>query len=191
MTKKEFLKTKASTNIKTVSLISWIVLVLCVFTMGYGIYNTHHGDIREIPAFKAILGDSVDELNEELEISLENDKMLLSHEHQAAENLSEKFSFSNFLIFAEITDDSDIDALSDIVSIFLSVVTVAAIVSAAITLLAVIFKNNIVLIFSILLSVATTFISGTLPLVLTVVLHIALFIFFLLINTEYKKYKNA
>lgn len=191
MTKKEFLKTKASVNTRSFALVSWIILVLCVLTMGYSIYNSNYGDMRKIPAFKAVLGENMESLNHELETALQNDKSLLSHEQQAAENLSERFSFSNFLLFAEITDNSDLDELTEIVSVYLTVATVAAIVSAAITLLAVVFKNNYVLIFSFLLSVATAFISGAFPLVLTVILHIALFVFFLLINAEYKKYKNA
>lgn len=191
MTKKEFLKTKASTNTKSLALVSWIMLILCVLTMGYSIYNSNFGDMRKIPVFNIILGDKAETLDEELTEAIQYDNSLLSHQQQAAENLSEKFSFSNFTLFVEITDNGDLDEFSDIVSTYLTVVTAAAIVSAAITLLSVIFKNNYILIFSLLLSVATAFISGTLPLILTVILHIALFVLFLLINKEYKKYKNT
>lgn len=191
MTKKEFLKTKASPNTKTLALVSWIILVLCVLTMGYSVYNSNYGDMRKIPVFNIILGDKAEALDEELTEAIQYDNSLLSHQQQAAENLSENFSFSNFTLFVEITDNGDLDEFSDIVSTYLTIVTAAAIVSAAITLLSVIFKNNYVLIFSLLLSVATAFISGTLPLILTVILHIALFVLFLLINKEYKKHKNS
>lgn len=191
MTKKDFLKTKASTNTKTLALISWILLVLCVLTMGYSIYNSNMGDMRRIPVFKAILGENMKSLDAELEVAIDSDKTLLTNEQKAAKNLAETFSFSNLKVFADIVDDGDLDELTEIVSIYLTVVAVAAIVSALFTLLAVIFKNNYVLIVSLFLSVATAFISGTLPLILTVILHIALFVLFILINKQYKKYKNS
>ena len=191
MTKKEFLKTKASTNTKSLALVSWIILVLCVITMGYSVYNSNYGDMRKIPVFNIVLGDKAEVLDDELTEAIQYDNSLLSHQQRAAENLSKRFSFSNFLLFVEITDNGDLDEFSDIVSTYLTIVTAAAIVSAAITLLAVIFKNNYVLILSLLLSVASCFISGTLPLILTVILHIALFVLFILINMEYKKYRNS
>ena len=145
----------------------------------------------KIPVFNIVLGDKAEVLDDELTEAIQYDNSLLSNQQRAAENLSKRFSFSNFLLFVEITDNGDLDEFSDIVSTYLTIVTAAAIVSAAITLLSVIFKNNYVLILSLLLSVATCFISGTLPLVLTVILHIALFTLFLLINKEYKKYRNS
>lgn len=190
MKKRDFIKQNASSKVKNLSLISWIVLLLCILTFGYAVYNAHYGDMRQIPAFKIVLGDNIESLDKELETAFENDPFLESHQERAAKKLIQTFSFSNLITFAEVTDDTELDALSDIVQLFYTIVTVAAIISVLFTLLATLFKNNILLIFSLILSVATSMITAISVLIITILLHIILFIAFIIINKAYKSFKK-
>lgn len=191
MTKSDFLKEHASDGIKTASKLTWAVAILCLLTMLISIYQSHTNDIRKIPAFMLTLRGEVENLDEELDTSLSKDMTLKSHEHTAAERLKEEFSFANFMTYAEINKSKSIDELADIAMTFLKIVAIVAIVGAAVTLLAAYYKNHLALIASLLLSIAAATVSSFTVLIVTLLLHISLFVTFYIINRAYQQYKNA
>ena len=201
-----YLFSVAPKNLKTTTIISLILGVVCILAVVFGANSALNGDFFEIPMLKMIVGedeideakDALDEAVDAFEVALdEGDKEKIEELEDEAGMKAEKVldlfdppSLNSIKKFGKALLDDD--SIIEVYSLVITIITIYALIAGVSLAMAMLVGRGGYAIFTLIVVLPFhIFLSGSLWLIVGTVAHLAFTVCLFKMTSAYKKYKKS